>query len=366
MIRSEDMKEKLSDSGYVEMDGRFCLMIKNTYKKGIGVVHSSSNTGRSLYVEPFAIVEPTNEMRSTLVQIKIEENKILYDMMKCISKHINDIKRALNAVAEVDVFRAKAKLGKILNGIIPEVGNEGQIRCVNAKHPVLLLRGVNPIDNKIVLNESASALVISGPNAGGKTVILKMAGLFALMAQHSIPIPAKYGARIDLLNVMADIDEIGTGTDPAQGAALAQAILEELVNLNARVIVTTHYNRIKELASKDHRFSIAAMEFIDNKPTYRLKLGYIGESYALEADLRGYGDLSDAQIYTNTYLEKFLDREKSVSVIYINHGNSKTAEALKPRYRNWLKRHPLISKAYPAELTDGGDSYTVIELCDDD
>jgi DNA mismatch repair protein MutS2 len=140
------------------------------------------------------------------------------------------------------------------------VGNEGSIRCVDARHPVLLLRGTEPIGNKIELNQSATALVISGPNAGGKTIVLKTAGLFALMAKHAIPLPAKMGARVDFMQVMADIgdmqsvsgdlstfsghlvvcremlshaqsytghslvllDEIGTGTDPAQGAALAQ------------------------------------------------------------------------------------------------------------------------------------------------
>lgn len=170
------------------------------------------------------------------------------------------------------------------------------------------------------------ALVISGPNAGGKTIVLKTCGLMALMVRYAVPIPAKSGARVDLFEeIMADIgdmqsvtsdlstfsghlvicreiletagrvgsrtgnnyclallDEVGTGTDPAQGTALAQAILETLVGYGTRVMTTTHYSRIKDLAVYDKRFRIAAMEFIDNKPTYRLREGSVGESYALE------------------------------------------------------------------------------------
>ena len=200
------------------------------------------------------------------------------------------------------------------------------MRCIDAKHPVLILRGVDPVGNQISLDKENTALVISGPNAGGKTIVLKTAGLFALMAKHAIPLPTRSGARVDYMQVMADIgdmqtvsgdlstfsghlvvcremlkqalvykdkghslvllDEIGTGTDPAQGAALAQAVLEELIDLGTRVIVTTHYQRIKELAAEDNRFQIAAMEFIDNRPTYRLRVGSVGESYALEAGRR--------------------------------------------------------------------------------
>lgn len=325
LLNNQDMKEKIADNGYQEIDGRFCLMLKNTYKKGVGIVHGSSNTGRSLYVEPIELVEPTNEMKSILAQLKAEENRILFEMCKSIAKYRDEIRRSVEAVAELDVLMAKAKLGNKLKGVIPEVSNEGKISCYDAKHPILLLRGTNAIGNKIELDSNTiSALVISGPNAGGKTIVLKTAGLFALMVQYAIPIPAKFGARVDIFNVMADIgdmqsvsvdlstfsghlctcremlirakefrgkslvllDEIGTGTDPAQGAALAQAILEELLTLGARVIVTTHYQRVKELAAEDSRFEIAAMEFIDNRPTYKLRVGFVGESYALETGER--------------------------------------------------------------------------------
>lgn len=324
ILRSQDMKEKIADNGYTEMDGRYCLMLKNTYKKGVGIVHGTSNTGRTMYVEPTEVVEPTNEMKSIQGLIKAEESRILFEMAQTISQNRVEIRAAVTAIAEIDVLRAKAKIGQRMKGIIPEVGNQGALRCLDAKHPVLILRGTEPVGNRIELNGTASALVISGPNAGGKTIVLKTAGLFALMAKHAIPLPTRPGARVDYMQVMADIgdmqsvngdfstfsghlvvcremlthaqsyegqslvllDEIGTGTDPAQGAALAQAVLEELINLGTRVIVTTHYQRIKELAAEDIRFQIAAMEFVENRPTYRLRLGSVGESYALEAGRR--------------------------------------------------------------------------------
>eukprot|EP01038_Epipyxis_sp_PR26KG_P012193 gene12193-16336_t len=363
LLQSSEMREKLADSGYSEIDGRYCLLLRNTYKRGVGIVHGSSNTGRTIYVEPMELVEPTNELRSLQAQLKAEESKIFFAMCKSISTHRNAIRLSVKAIAMVDVFMAKAKFGQMIKGTIPEVGKEGVIHCIDAKHPILMMRASTdatkkevlgreqsffPLDtngyssnsfnkrktvdifssiigNPIDLSETSSSLVISGPNAGGKTIILKTCGLFALMVTHGIPISARVGARVDVFQVMADIgdiqsvsgdlstfsghlvicreilskvksykgnsivllDEIGTGTDPAQGAALAQAILEELIDhTGTRVMVTTHYQRIKELAAHDPRFNIAAMEFIQNKPTYRLKTGLVGESYALEAARR--------------------------------------------------------------------------------
>ena len=350
LLRTNDMREKLADNGFEEMDGRFCLLLKNTYKKGVGIVHGLSNTGRTLYVEPMEVIEPTNEMKSILASIRAEENKILFEMCKVVSEYRQNIKDSVAAVAEIDVYRAKAILGQKLSGIIPEVGDEGVIRCIDARHPILTLRGATAVGNNIELNNTASSLVISGPNAGGKTIVLKTAGLFSLMSKHSIPLPTKFGARVDIFEVMADIgdmqtvsgdlstfsghlvvcremlkkvhsrceahylvllDEIGTGTDPAQGAALAQAVLEDFVSADARVIVTTHYQRIKELAAEDGRFRIAAMEFVDNRPTYRLRVGSVGESYALEAGRRmnlpeQVLKRADSLLDGNTYFSYFI------------------------------------------------------------
>ena len=327
ILQDPKMKEKLSDDGYMEIDGRFCIMLKNTYKKGVGIVHGSSNTGRSLYVEPTDVIEPTNQLKSIIARMKVEENNILSDMCRNVARNRKEIEEAANAIARVDTYRAKALLGQKLGGTIPEVYDDGHMRCIDAKHPILVLRGIDTIGNDIELDDKSSCLVISGPNAGGKTIVLKTAGLFVLMVKYGIPIPAKRGSRVDIFQVMADIgdiqtvsgdlstfsghlmvcremifeaercfrskqaslvllDEIGTGTDPAQGAALAQAVLEDLLGSGSKVIVTTHYQRIKDIAAENKQIQIAAMEFVKNKPTYRLKVGFVGESYALEAGRR--------------------------------------------------------------------------------
>jgi DNA mismatch repair protein MutS2 len=147
LLQSADMRDKLSDTGYAEIDGRYCIMLRNTYKKGVGIVHGSSNTGRSLYVEPMEIVEPSNEMRALQAVLKQEENEIYFQMLKNISYYRTEIRASVKAVAEVDVFCAKARVGLRLGGTVPEVGSEGTVRCRNARHPVLLLR------NQMQLNQ---------------------------------------------------------------------------------------------------------------------------------------------------------------------------------------------------------------------
>ena len=130
------------------MEGRYCLMLKNTYKKGVGIVHGASNTGRTIYVEPMEVVAPTNEMKSVLGQMRAEENKILFEMCQLISQYREEIKGAVTAAAEIDVLRAKARLGARVRGVVPEMSDAGCLRCVDAKHPVLLLRGVEPVGNR--------------------------------------------------------------------------------------------------------------------------------------------------------------------------------------------------------------------------
>ncbi|CAN0485190.1 unnamed protein product, partial [Ectocarpus sp. 12 AP-2014] len=235
-----------------------------------------------------------------------------------IAEHEDEILQSLAAAAEVDLALARGRLGAKTGGTIPKVMNEGTIKLVNARHPVLLLRGKAPVGNDMSLDASMQALILTGPNAGGKTVVLKTLGLVALMARAGIPIPAAQGARVDLFDpVLADIgdlqsvtgdlstfsghlvvakavlsgaragslvlmDEMGSGTDPMQGAALAQSLLEALVDAGSRVALTTHYTQLKELAATDERFGVSAMQFVDGRPTYRLIKGAVGESFALQ------------------------------------------------------------------------------------
>ncbi|KAG5180049.1 muts protein-like protein 1B muts-like ATPase [Tribonema minus] len=335
LLSSGTFSGMLADEGrgaYVsEVNGRFVLPVKPTYKRNgtcaafceaydkrnVGIVHDVSRTGKTLFIEPSSVVEPTNELVELKLALKAEEARILSRMTIKVGQNQRPLLASLSAAAEVDLACARARLGARLGGTIPEVGSEGAIRLRAVRHPVLALRGKDPVPNDLELDAASQALVLTGPNAGGKTVVLKTLGLVALMARAGIPVPAARGARVDVFDpVLADIgdlqsvtgdlstfsghlmvckavlerarpgalvlmDEMGSGTDPAQGVALAQALLEALLDSGARVALTTHYLQLKELAAGDARFKVAAMQFVEGRPTYRLMAGAIGESFAL-------------------------------------------------------------------------------------
>ncbi len=320
LMKSSGMSSMITDEYIAQRNGRFVLPIKNTYKRsGLGIVHDQSNTGRTVYVEPVQVIESTNDMKRMELELAQEEARIIGEMTRLVAISKDRILGSLDAAALVDISVARAKLGDVLGGaVVPEVGTEGCISAEEARHPVLVLRGRDPIGNNVHLDPAKPGLVLTGPNAGGKTIVLKTLGLLALLVRLGIPVPARRGVRVDFFApILADIgdmqsvtgdlstfsghllvcrevlsnaasgalvlmDEMGSGTDPAQGVAIAQALLEALLETGARVAITTHYVQLKELAQKDERFTVGAMEFLDGKPTYRFREGAIGESYALE------------------------------------------------------------------------------------
>jgi DNA mismatch repair protein MutS2 len=322
LLTSGEFKGMLADEGggaaVSEINGRFVLPVKPTYKRTIGIVHSASRTGKTLFVEPSAIVGPSNELSELRIQLKLEEARILRRMTDLVVANHDSILTAIEAAARVDAANARVQVGEKMRGIVPEVGNEAVVRLTTARHPVLVLRGIPAVGNDIRIDSDNQALVLTGPNAGGKTIVLKTLGLVTLMVRLGIPIPAEPGGRVDVFDpVLADIgdlqsvsgdlstfsghlmvckavmdaskpgslvlmDEMGSGTDPAQGVALAQALLEALLDLGARIAITTHYLQLKELAAADERFRVAAMQFVDGRPTYRMISGAVGESYAIE------------------------------------------------------------------------------------
>jgi len=324
LMSSPSIKKKVSlESGgslYSEVNGRIVIPISDTYKNSVGIIHDQSRSGKTSYVEPTEVVGPTNEMRSAEMELKQEEMKIWRQLTKEIKDNIDDIERSIAAVAQLDLVLARIRLGDLLEGVVPEVGDEGVMSLQDARHPVLLLRGLeNVVGSDIDIGGGKNqGLVLTGPNSGGKTVILKLIGLCALMARDGIPIPAKPdSARIDFFSpVLADIgdmqsvdgdlstfsghmlvcrevlaksgknslvlmDELGSGTDPNQGVAIAQALLEALMNTGARVAITTHYLELKQLAASDNRFNVGGMQFKNGRPTYKLLPGVVGESFAL-------------------------------------------------------------------------------------
>lgn len=335
LVRGEGMGDALQDRFITERDGRFVLPVRADRRKGLGIVHGRSQSGETVYVEPAAVVELHNELHDAEGDLHRETSRILGVLSRMVGRFRAPLLEALEAATRVDLAVARSLLGVELGGIVPRVGLDGVLDLRQGRHPVLALRGVPVIANDLRLDGAVPGLVLSGPNTGGKTVALKTLGLAALMVRSGIPVPCREGSRVDLfLPVVADIgdwqtvegdlstfsghvavlkavleavaagpalppalvllDELGMGTDPAQGAALARAVLEALVEGGARVAATTHYTELKALAAVDPRFQVAAVAIEDGRPTYQVILGAAGESHALA--IASHLDLSEAVV----------------------------------------------------------------------
>ena len=323
LVRGDGLAGVLQDRFVTERGGRFVIPVKaGQNRRGLGIVHATSQSGETVFVEPAEVVERTNELKEVEGAITRMERRILARLSTRLAAEAPRVEAALQAAVEVDLACARAGLGEALDGVVPAVHGGGVIRLAAARHPVLSLRGVDVIANDLVLGGEAMGLVLTGPNTGGKTVALKTLGLAALFARAGIPFPAAEGSRIDIFpDVVADVgdmqsvqgdlstfsghvavlramleradpgalvllDEIGVGTDPAQGAALARAVVEALVTRGARVGVTTHYAELKGMAASDPRFAVAAVQYRDGRPTYRVQAGLAGESHGIETARR--------------------------------------------------------------------------------
>ena len=307
----------MQENFYTKRNGRYVLPMKANYKRTAGIVHGRSQSSETFYVEPIAMVELSNRCMEVESAIEQETRRIVLKLSALITSHVEELRCAEKSFGELDVIHAKLQLGTRWKGVIPKIEEEGMISVVGLRHPILELQIKNVVPNDVLLSKQHPALVISGPNAGGKTISLKAVGLIAWMARCGIPIPANEGARVDFFShIYADIgddqkleeglstfsgqlvklkklldrnekqslillDELGMGTDPAQGSALAQATMERLLDSHARVVVTTHFSRIKALSAVDERFVNVAAEFRGGRPTYRMYRGEVGESHAL-------------------------------------------------------------------------------------
>mmetsp|Transcript_30021 Transcript_30021/g.44384 ORF Transcript_30021/g.44384 Transcript_30021/m.44384 type:complete len:1025 (+) Transcript_30021:254-3328(+) len=329
LISDPSISSKLAlESGgptYSEINGRIVIPIDLKYNKAsLGIVHDTSRSGKTVFIEPTEIVGKTNELRQAEAELRMEEARVWRSLTEQILQNRVELEASSAAVGQLDLVMARLALGNKWGGVIPTVEQEGIISLRDAKHPVLLLREVeNIVGSDIDLGANDNqGLVLTGPNSGGKTVILKLLGLMALMARNGIPVPAEresptHVPRIDFFDpVLADIgdlqsvggdlstfsghmlvcrevlassgrnalvlmDELGSGTDPSQGVAIAQALLEALVDTGARCAITTHYMELKQLAASDNRFDVAGMQFVGGRPTYKLLMGTVGESFAL-------------------------------------------------------------------------------------
>jgi DNA mismatch repair protein MutS2 len=316
-IRDPDTVAHLSDSYFTVRNDRFVLPVRADSRGSIrGIVHDASNTGTTLFIEPEALVELNNRRKGAEIAIEQEVRRVLRELSGRAAAEIPVIEAGLRAITAIDCAFARAEFADELRAAEPEVGNDGIVRLKQLRHPLLSPDEVVP--NDVMLGEVVTTLVISGPNAGGKTVCMKAVALAALFVRAGLFVPADAGSRVDFFEqVLADIgdeqdirehlstfsahmanlaeivdrasqsslvvlDEVGVGTDPGEGAALAQAVLEKLADSGARTITTTHYNLLKEMAESDERFANASVEFDPDtlEPTYRLRMGHAGASSA--------------------------------------------------------------------------------------
>lgn len=300
-------------------EGRYVMPVRtDAHEKLPGIVHATSGSGATVFIEPRALVEQQNRLTIAIAEMHTEEQAVLTELSLRVKERAPELSAALDALDRADLRHASAKLSEDLKAIVPTLVGEARIEVRAARHPLLLLDGVRVVPNDLRL-ASGHGLVISGPNAGGKTVALKCLGTFALMARAGLPVPGEDGATIGLFDpVLSDVgdeqsmsknlstfsahvrnvvamldeagpqalvllDEVATGTDPHEGAALAAAILEALVERGAAVGVTTHYESLKALALSDARMRNASVGLDVERlaPTFELRWDVPGASSAL-------------------------------------------------------------------------------------
>lgn len=330
----DEMVSNLARKGYLQenlvvvRDGRLVLMVKDEHRNHVkGLIHDQSATGSTLFVEPFDTLELNNQVRSLKLEERREIEKILTSLTDLIRERLPEIQQTIQALARLDFVYAKARLSQEINGSQPAINGKNRLEIVKGRHPLLALRhdisrSVVPLD--LTMGENFNTLVISGPNAGGKTVALKTVGLLGLMTACGLHIPADPSSDIAIFdNIFAAIgdqqsiendlstfsshvanlrdiieqvshadlvliDEIGAGTDPDEGAALAIAILEHLNSNGCITIVSTHQGALKIFAHETDGVENGSMEFNRDtlEPTYHFCLGIPGSSYAYEIATR--------------------------------------------------------------------------------
>jgi len=312
----------LQEPIYLVKEGRYVLPVKPEFKNKIkGIVHGFSQSGATVFVEPFSIVVLTNELNELLWEEEREINRLLREITNELLREKERFTQLERELVRLDVAQARVRLGKLYNGILPEFTDSERLEIEEGVHPLLYLRaleggGTFPVANNFYLTR---ALLITGPNLGGKTVSLKTIGLYVLMAYGGFLLPAKRAKIPFLQDVLVDIgddqnlmigessfsahlrnllrivkranekslvllDEPGRGTNPDEGSALVCAIIERLLKRGAKLVVTTHSQAIKGFLSNSEGALIGTMEFDHrtHQPTYRLLLGYWGDSHALK------------------------------------------------------------------------------------
>ncbi len=338
-LRGRDTARYLQEQVVTERNGRYVLVVRAEHRTAIpGLIHGASASGASLYLEPLSTVDVNNDIVALEEQEAEEVRRILLALTDGYRARTADLQKTLEAATDLDVIQARARCSMSFNGVRPALSHDGRLELRHARHPLLIpavarrlpeaglrvAREVEPVASDLLVVPPAKALVITGPNTGGKTVALKTAGLLVLMAQAGLFVPAEAGSRLPVFrSVFADIgdeqsiaanlstfswhmtsivsmdqalklpalvllDEVGNGTDPVEGGALGVAIIDHFRQRGALVVATTHYETIKSYATSTQGVTCAAFGFEPQTfaPTYRLIYGSPGGSLAFEIAAR--------------------------------------------------------------------------------
>ncbi len=317
LIRSSEVQKSLRENIVTMRDGRYVLPVKADFKGNVpGLVHATSATGSTYFIEPISVVEANNDIKVLQGEEQDEIDRIIAELSADCAAYAEALSADYVTCTEINLYFAKSNLGAKMRGCIPELSDDGVIDLKKARHPLIDKKKVVPVDIK--LGEDYNALIVTGPNTGGKTVILKTTGLLSAMAMCGLMIPASDGSKVSVFdNILVDIgdqqsieqslstfsshisnvvkildaanekslilmDELGSGTDPVEGAALAVSIIENMVAKGSKLLVTTHYQELKLFAIETPGIENASCEFdiATLQPTYRLIIGSPGKSNA--------------------------------------------------------------------------------------
>lgn len=376
----------LQDDLYTMRGDRYVIPVKSEYKSAVpGIVHDQSSTGATFFIEPMSLVNLNNEIRELVLKEKAEIDRILAELSFKVKENSEQCLSNFKMLVEFDFIFAKARYGERLNAVRPLIREDGRFNIYSGRHPMIDDDKVVPSD--VYIGEDFDTLMITGPNTGGKTVTIKMVGLLHIMGLSGLLIPARDNSSLSFFTeVFAEIgdeqsieqnlstfsshmtniveimryvddkslvlfDEIGSGTDPAEGAALAISIIETLRSRKSRIIATTHYSELKAYALKTDGVENASVEFdIETlRPTYRLLIGVPGKSNAFEISKRlglVEGVIKRAKAYMseeNLQFENLIRDLQEKSIVAKKEAREasalkKEAEELKLRYEDKLQR----------------------------
>jgi len=328
VLRAADAQSVVQEQVITVRDDRYVIPLKPGFRQNVkGVVHGRSASRATLFVEPLEVLEQNNRLAELRTDEREEVERVLRELTARVAEKADAIAVMLDVLSEIDAIGARARFGSAVRGTVPALSGERSLRLRAARHPLLVTKetaGGSVVPNDVELTRDRTALIISGPNAGGKTVVLKTVGLLCLMTQSGIPVTAAEGSEVPVFSdVFADIgdeqsleqdlstfsshvsriaeilrhadrdslvllDELGSGTDPAEGAALGSAVLQSLLDRGCMTVVTTHHGSLKLFGSRTAGAVNAAMEFDAEtlRPTYRFIPGRPGRSYGLDMAAR--------------------------------------------------------------------------------